>query len=576
MYTMTIFSSRGLIVLLSLVLFGCGGGDGGGGTTNSSSSRVSSVSSSSESSISVSSSSESSSSESSSSSSSSESSSSSSSSVGPVTIAGTLTYDFVPATTGGLDYGSIVARPIRSAVVELLNGGDTVIDTTNSDLSGDYSFEVSMDTQVRVRVKAQSLQTGSPSWNFLVEDNTDGNAVYALQGSLVSSGTTNSTRDLHAASGWGGSSYNAERAAGPFAILDTVYTALLVFLEADANVQFPIAHFRWSPNNTTASGNLADGDIGTSFYSNGALYILGAENSDTDEYDRHVIVHEWGHYVEDKLSRADSIGGSHGAGDKLDMRVAMSEGFATALASIMLSDPIYKDTLSTQQSFASHYDISTVIPANRGWYSELSVQALLYNYAQVRSFDAIYDVMTHASYKEATSLISIFTFADRFTDLASGSDVSAFITQYGGQNITSFDEFGIGEVDDGGVASILPLYASLTANGSVLNVCSHSDAGKGNKIGVHKYIRLTIPSNNTYTVTMQKNGGAAIETDPDFYVLLKGEYWAVAEGSDVDVETKDVGLNAGEHIIAATDWVHANPSGGAAAATCFDISVTPN
>jgi hypothetical protein len=33
--------------------------------------------------------------------------------------------------------------------------------------------------------------------------------------------------------------------------------------------------------------------------------------SHTDEYDDHVIIHEWGYCFEDKFSRSDSIGGNH-------------------------------------------------------------------------------------------------------------------------------------------------------------------------------------------------------------------------------------------------------------------------
>ena len=39
-------------------------------------------------------------------------------------------------------------------------------------------------------------------------------------------GANGATRDLHAASGWGGSSYTSARDAAPFAILDTVYDAM--------------------------------------------------------------------------------------------------------------------------------------------------------------------------------------------------------------------------------------------------------------------------------------------------------------------------------------------------------------
>jgi len=39
-------------------------------------------------------------------------------------------------------------------------------------------------------------------------------------------------------------------------------------------------------------------------YYDGKLYILGDANSDTDEFDDHVIIHDWGHYFEDKFSES--------------------------------------------------------------------------------------------------------------------------------------------------------------------------------------------------------------------------------------------------------------------------------
>src|SRR5690606_40072898 len=48
------------------------------------------------------------------------------------------------------------------------------------------------------------------------------------------------------------------------------------------------------------------------------IYLLGAENVDTDEFDTHVILHEWAHYFEKALSRTDTIGGMHQYADYLD------------------------------------------------------------------------------------------------------------------------------------------------------------------------------------------------------------------------------------------------------------------
>jgi hypothetical protein len=56
------------------------------------------------------------------------------------------------------------------------------------------------------------------------------------------------------------------------------------------------------------------------------MFLLGKEDVDTDEFDTHVVVHEWGHYFESAVSRSDSPGGNHALGDLLDARLAFGEG----------------------------------------------------------------------------------------------------------------------------------------------------------------------------------------------------------------------------------------------------------
>lgn len=261
-----------------------------------------------------------------------------------VTISGTATYDNVPhnTSTNGLNYNLISQDPIRGATIQVLQG-NSVIATSKTDSNGQYSFELNSNTEVKIRVRAELLQTGSPGWDTTIVDNTNNGAIYVLDSSVFSTGSSNQTRNLNAASGWGGSSYTSTRAAAPFHILDRVYETIMKLEVVDSSINLPELKINWSVNNVAQSGDRSQGQIGTSFYSNGEIFLLGAANSDTDEYDGHVIIHEWGHYFEDKLARSDSIGGSHSGGDRLDMRVAFSEGFGNAWSGIITDDPYYRE-----------------------------------------------------------------------------------------------------------------------------------------------------------------------------------------------------------------------------------------
>ena len=80
----------------------------------------------------------------------------------------------------------------------------------------------------------------------------------------------------------------------------------------------------------------APGEIGSSRYRPDAgIFLVGAANQDTDEYDRHVIAHEFGHYLEHSFSRSDSFGGPHALTDQLDIRVAFGEAWGSAFAAMV-------------------------------------------------------------------------------------------------------------------------------------------------------------------------------------------------------------------------------------------------
>src|SRR5690606_13986323 len=110
-----------------------------------------------------------------------------------------------------------------------------------------YSLTVPANTDAKLRVSALLAQTGPPSWDFRVLDNTSDDALYVLEGSSFNTGSADSVRDLHAPSGWGGSSYTGPRAAAPFAILDVIYDEVQLVLAAAPEVEFPPLAIHWSP-----------------------------------------------------------------------------------------------------------------------------------------------------------------------------------------------------------------------------------------------------------------------------------------------------------------------------------------
>jgi hypothetical protein len=130
--------------------------------------------------------------------------------------------------------------------------------------------------------------------------------------------------------------------------MDTVYTAMQKVLSVAPATAFPPLKVFWSVNNTKFSGDIAQGQIGTTFFlardSGAEIYVLGKADLDTDEFDAPVIAHEWGHYYQASFSRDDSTGGAHSTSDLVDRRLAFSEGWGNAWSGIALGRSNYVDS----------------------------------------------------------------------------------------------------------------------------------------------------------------------------------------------------------------------------------------
>ncbi|GHG96804.1 hypothetical protein [Comamonas sp. JC664] len=381
----------------------------------------------------------------------------------PVTISGLVTYDFVPAVyspstrRGTLEFSQASVRPVRNAVVQVRQGTRVLVDGT-TDEEGRYTVTYRPSGTAALTVVALA-KTSTPE--IQIEDNTDNNAIWAVGNTLTPSETT---KNLHATHGWAGTRYTAsQRIAAPFAILDSMYTASRAFMDA-RQVNFPLLKVNWSPNNVPQSGNKARGQIGTSHFSfsENEIYVLGRDGVDTDEYDAHVIVHEWGHYFEANLSRADSPGGPHSSGESLDPRLAFGEGYGNALASIILPEPIYVDTLWSGTTLAAFgFDAeseptpTTDDPiSSRGSFSEMSVFRMLYDLYDSGSNEphdrvshdigVFYDVLVGPQ-KSTPALTTIGSFLNSFKTQpgVNAADVDTLAAFYNIGSITS--DFGDGD-----------------------------------------------------------------------------------------------------------------------------------
>jgi len=546
-----------------------------------------------------------------------------------VDVSGRITFERVPfsATLGsGLNYSGTFAAPAREIEVELLQASSgAVLGATVTDTNGNYSITTAPNTQVFVRAKARTRHagiTGRPaSWDIAVRNNTNADALYVLDGGSFNTGITNQTRNLTATTGWGGGfsgTYTGPRSAAPFAILDTLYAAAqFVISQGDAGIQLQPLNAYWSTSNVPTDGNFDLGQIGTTLYYpvgtqgvDPGIYVLGAANNDTDEFDQHVIAHEFTHYLEDAVSRTDTVGGSHSLDERLDMRVAFSEGYANAFAGMVLSDPVYRDSFGNAQASDFNFNMESRSATTPGWYNETSIHRVAWDLfdgaadgvdAVALGYGPLHDVFT-SELRNGVPLTSLFAF---ITALKQRAGVPAALvdqlveaegvagTSFGIVS-TTMDAYATTETHSGVAPSsadlVLPVYTPVALNAGSVRLCSSSSvntsdnpqtslAGSYNKLGNRRFLRFNVPSARTIRITLSCPATDATcagtpVPDPDF-VLRRASEITYAESEVPRLEELTYPASPGDYTLEIYEWSHVDPDASTRRdRTCMTVTIT--
>jgi PKD repeat protein len=525
-----------------------------------------------------------------------------------VIVSGRVRYDRVPfkaAAGGGLDYARTTLTPARNIVVELIKTSDqSLLFTTSTDANGNYSFATApVNTDVKVRARAQTRSTSGATWNIQVKNNTNSNALYVLDSSSFNTGVANQSKNLDADSGWpgaNGTSYipGDPRAAAPFAILDSLYSALqfVVTQGGDASISLPDLDVYWSKSNQASDTFApATGNIQTTQYRNepvtGGIYVLGKENVDTDEYDDHVLTHEFQHYLQDVTSRDDTVGGPHSFGEKLDMRVAFSEGYANAFSGMALEDPVYRDSSGASQGGDGGFNLETTAVSPLGWYNESTIAALAWDL-----FDTAADANDgvalpyssiatsfRTTLRTGQPLTSIFPLvvALKTSEPASATAINTLVGSKG-MVASTMNPFGATETNDAGNGDALPLYTAIIPNGGAVKVCGNRVAGIYNKVANRRFLTFSLAAalNATIHVAYTANGsdppgGSTVTPDPDIVLYQAGEI-ARSESSAANQEDLVRALAAGDYVIEVYEYSHIEDptSGTPRGRTCYNVTIT--
>lgn len=297
-------------------------------------------------------------------------------------------------------------NPIRYAEVHILDAGGGIIQKGETDANGNISLRIPRtggNFTLRVNSRADNSH-----YKVSVLKDPYSTEYYSLDQAFSLDGNqTTRTVSMAAAS----ASNSGDVLGGAFNILDQVFVAN-EFLRSQANsvgCSFCVNDFTVAPKvqifwkkGLTPAAYYGSPTSPISFFlseSGGGLYrgvyILGGIEgdvcTDTDHFDRSVILHEYGHFLENAFGKSASPGGSHNGNELLDPRLAWSEGWADFFQAAALGRSTYRDTNGNNScpspgarlsfpDFKLEEKQDTDVPtANEGIFREISIARTLYD-----------------------------------------------------------------------------------------------------------------------------------------------------------------------------------------------------
>ncbi|MCB0391510.1 MAG: hypothetical protein KDD58_09470 [Bdellovibrionales bacterium] len=247
-----------------------------------------------------------------------------------ITITGNAKFVVRKVVTSGISAGlgapdTNNPLPIRFAEIRVLNSGGNAVQCAETDVNGNFSFTLPQGSDtftIHVMARAQNSKL-----NVSVLNSPETNTVYSLTGTV----TANSNQSIALTA-----QANGDILGGAFNIYDQILN-VNEYIRSELNNNFVASKVQaywkagFNPGDYVNSGPV-------SFYYPGfdRLFILGGVNgdtdyTDTDHFDNSIIVHEYGHFLEDNYSVSNSPGGAHYGNSQIDARLAWSEGFANFL-----------------------------------------------------------------------------------------------------------------------------------------------------------------------------------------------------------------------------------------------------
>jgi hypothetical protein len=319
-------------------------------------------------------------------------------------------------TSSGL-LGPGPTEDIKFAEVEVTDASGVRIQCGTTDETGQISMLIPpLSGNYILKVYSRS---NSSSYKVSVLNNPTQSLPYSIMANFSISETSTSLAPILPIA-----SFEGSLEGGAFNIMNQIYRANLFIRQnsscpdqgvCNAFTVAPPVRAYWTPG-LSPYAYYGSPSTPISFYSSQddpsarirrGLYIQGGIKgdincSDTDHFDNSVILHEYGHFLEDSFARSDSPGGSHNGNFIIDPRLAWSEGWANFFQTAVLGTAIYRDTIGNSMCAGGTFlgvnlNLETAtsgqdrMPANtlmgEGIYREVSISRALWDFMDDSGLD---------------------------------------------------------------------------------------------------------------------------------------------------------------------------------------------
>ncbi len=248
-------------------------------------------------------------------------------------------------------------EPIRYAEIMVTNSEGEIVQCGETDETGNFNLNLPLDTNTYTIVIYSRAHNSHVRVSIF--DAPEKNQLYSLSTSVVTADPNISVGTLTAEA-------NGENLLGAaFNIYDLILKANEYLRDQLGNCSTKVkdcTNFTVAPKLSVYwekgfnPNSYFNQSSGVSFYlpSKKRLFILGGidgdtDYQDTDHFDAAIILHEYGHFLEDTFSITNSPGGPHSGNSIIDPRLALGEGWgnffqAAVLYEISETEPRYIDT----------------------------------------------------------------------------------------------------------------------------------------------------------------------------------------------------------------------------------------